>query len=109
MNLSNRLFYAMEICRRQSPSEIDQSRLADRGQLIRGRLVLLSSKHDGSLTGIQAIHRTREGHNLQAVEVFVGRIVADDHGRALLLDFAADRWAEGDSPNLTSFHWRHLQ
>lgn len=106
---SDGLLDGFEISLGKPPHTIIQARLAHRRQLVRHRLVLFATQHDESLTWIHSLYIGRERGNLQAVQVLVGGVVADDHRGPLFSHFTADRGFEVYPPDFTALNRQHLR
>jgi len=57
--------------------------------------------------GIKVFCLTGERNNLNAVEIFVRGVVADDDGGTFLADFPSDGGLKINPSDLTSFHGRY--
>src|SRR6185437_5137771 len=101
------LLDALHVGLGDSPFLILKADLTYRRQLVGHCLVLLPSDLHIRFAGIESFHVGGERHNLNPVEMFVGGIVAYDHGRAFLAYLAANRRLEADPPDLTAFHRPH--
>src|SRR4051812_33218742 len=76
-----------EIRRSECADQALETLLADGCQLVGHGLSLLAIQQDVRLAWIQAFNIACEWDNLDAIEVLIGIVVTDDHGRATLLDF----------------------
>src|ERR1019366_4270661 len=78
--------------------------LADGGDLVGHRLARLAIQIDGSFTGVNTGYVACDRNDLNAVEIAVGRVIADDDRGRGLLDLTAERRIEIDPPNFTAKH-----
>ena len=100
--------YFFHIVGRQSAELIVKASFAGSRQLVSQRFSRVTVERDERFARIKFVDVAGQRHDLNAIEITIGGVVAHDNGGASLLYFAADRGIEIDSPNFTAFH-QHLQ
>src|SRR4030066_1620120 len=97
-------FHLPQILIGNNTNSFEQALLAHRGQLVSHRFTHLPAYTYVRLARIETVRLAGEWNNLNAIEEFIGGVVADDDGRALLANFPSNRGFKINPPNVTSFH-----
>src|SRR3990172_8796634 len=97
-------FHLPHILIGNNTNSFEQSLLAHRGQLVGHRFTDLPAYMHVRLARIEAVRLAGERNNLNAIEEFIGGIVADDDGGTFLANFPSNRGFKFNPPNVTSFH-----
>src|SRR3990172_8684334 len=90
----NHLSYFPHVLYRKDTNSFEQTLFAHRGQLIRHRLALFPPHPHIHLPPIKTIRFAGERDTLNAIEEFIGGVVADDDGRTFFSDLPPNRGFE---------------
>src|SRR5438876_388515 len=104
LNLDH-LFDGLHVALGQMTHTVFQSRLAHGAELVSHCLVAAATNADVRFAWKELVHAAGERHNLHAVEVPVGSVVAHDDRRPLLAHLAAHSRLEFDPPDISALHW----
>jgi hypothetical protein len=89
-------FHLPQILIGNNTNSFEQALLAHRGQLVSHRFTHLPAYTHVRLARIEVVCLAGEWNNLNAIEEFIGGIVADDDGGTFLANF----------PSTASFNWQ---
>jgi hypothetical protein len=101
---SNRLFHLLDIGNREAAQATAQAQFADSGELVSHCFPGLPIEDYGSFAWKKLVCIAGERDDLDAAEMLIGKIIADDDGRALLANLAAHGGVEIDPPNFAPLH-----
>jgi hypothetical protein len=86
------------------PMRPDEPHFTHSGELICHRLALLALEGDQRLARIQAPHVAREWDDLHAIQILIGRVIAQNDRWTLFANFPTHRRVEVDPPDFTAEH-----